>query len=672
MSPPPQAAATPDAVSSAGGVQATGAQGAAAQLIRVTETDDGLRGITPADLRFPTGDAALVLAFVSPHVDFAAVSARLKALAGAIPVVAVSGAGELCSGQGGPLYRPTGERWNTLTLQIFPPDLIAAVDIHSVPLHNEDIRAGAPTLAHDARVARITQSLGLVHPVFPIHARDVFALTFIDGLSASENYFMEAVYRSGRFPCLFVGGSAGGTLDLRSTSIFNGEQVLENHAVVVFVKMAPGRRYGVFKSQNFTKSGTAFLVAEADPERRTVAAVVRPGGDQVEPFVPALATMLGVAPQEVEGALAGRTFGIEIDGELFVRSVAAIDVERGRASFFCDVNAGDELLLLQATDFAEQTRSDLQAFLAQKPRPLGAILNDCILRRLNNPSSLSGTDGLWPCPAAGFSTFGELFGINVNETLSAIVFFDASAGDYVDDVVDTFPIHYARFRTSFTSSALKRAEMLNALRSRIIEQLAGHLDFIHHIEGAVERSGEMREVVEAIRGTLLAASGEAAGGGAERDAAALSTEFQALGQSMKELREVLAVIDTIAGQTNLLSFNATIEAARAGEAGRGFAVVASEVKKLAGDTKATLSETREAIGGMEETLLRLGSIIDATHARFGADDARHREIIGKLEQLFEQSGVIGQTLDELGTAAAAQRAVAADIDRQMTRLKQLE
>ncbi|MDI6602372.1 MAG: phosphate/phosphite/phosphonate ABC transporter substrate-binding protein [Thermoanaerobacteraceae bacterium] len=84
-----------------------------------------------------------------------------------------------------------------------------------------------------------------------------------------------------------------------------------------------------------------------------------------------------------------------------------------------------------------------------------------------------------------------------------------------------------------------------------------------------------------------------------KDASDNNLELQ---NSSQKIYKIVEYIDTISKQTNLLALNASIEAARVGEAGKGFAVVAQEIKKLADETKKSISEIEEITDEISEKI----------------------------------------------------------------------
>ncbi len=73
----------------------------------------------------------------------------------------------------------------------------------------------------------------------------------------------------------------------------------------------------------------------------------------------------------------------------------------------------------------------------------------------------------------------------------------------------------------------------------------------------------------------------------------LSEQSQAIGQ-------IIATVEDLAAQSNLLAVNAAIEAAKAGDHGRGFAVVAQEVKSLAEQSRQATTEVRTMLSDIQK------------------------------------------------------------------------
>lgn len=129
-------------------------------------------------------------------------------------------------------------------------------------------------------------------------------------------------------------------------------------------------------------------------------------------------------------------------------------------------------------------------------------------------------------------------------------------------------------------------------------------------EGATEQAGAVEELTATIENVSNIANESAVStqkayekvslaeqnaSSSQDDLHSLTSAMERISETSKEIENIIASIEDIASQTNLLSLNASIEAARAGEAGKGFAVVADQIGKLASDSAQSAVDTRKLI-----------------------------------------------------------------------------
>ncbi len=183
---------------------------------------------------------------------------------------------------------------------------------------------------------------------------------------------------------------------------------------------------------------------------------------------------------------------------------------------------------------------------------------------------------------------------------------------------------------------------------------------------ASEKSRHVSESAQKV--ALTAQAGQEATQGTIGEMERIRKQMVSVADSMVRLSEqsqsvgqIIASVDDLSAQSNLLAVNAAIEAAKAGEHGKGFAVVAQEIRSLSEQSKQATNQVRGILSDIQK----------ATSAAVMASEQGTKAV----EAGVKQSGHAGQSIQTLSSsvseAAQAATQIAASSQQQLVGVDQV-